>query len=216
MRKGIILTTFFSFVFILLTGCTTTLKQSPITFSGTYKGKTSDGQIVTFTLVEKDLTVTGQGIIKGKKVGLSGIVLKQGIGIIMLANGSYKPANYKLSSDGRTITIKGLKESLVLRQQNVTSPVRKGPLTGLYESEDKKALWISLDLIQHGKILYGTATIWGGTASIAGRLISAGSAEGVIFYPDQGQKKLKIKISADKRKIKILGMGQPLTLIKKK
>ena len=210
-------------VFVVL-GCASTttttpteIQEDPLHLHGSYTGRTRDGQTVAFTLTQKESAFTGQGTLKGMKANLSGLMVWRGIANLVGERGNTVLVTIELSPDGKELTLHGPKESIVMHRGLVpmSHSEKPGLLTGYYEVQDDKSTLKSAHILQDGDVLSGTARISGQAAAVAGRLVSDKDVEGTVLFRDRSQRHFKAKISADKKSISIIGLGETVVLKKK-
>lgn len=194
----------------ILSGCTPVIRPETPNLSGTFRGNTHDRQPATFTLIQKDNTLTGNGSIGGRLCSLSGITSHHGPVIMTFEDGKTVPATVTLSPDTDTAAIQGLDKPLLVSRGGEPVRAASGPFAGNFKAPGPPQ--IALTLNQGGKLLAGTGFIDGKPVAVVGKVTGANQAAGAVLFSDESRNAVKATLSGDGRVLTIRGLGGPIEL----
>lgn len=195
---------------VALTACTAAVRHEAPNLSGTFVGNTPDRQPVTLTLIQKDITVTGNCLIGGRLCSISGITSHHGLMVITFEDGKTIPATVTLSPDTDTVTIQAMGKTLLVNRGGEPVRAASGPFAGNYKAQGPPAL--TLTLTQGGKLLAGTGFIDGRPVAVVGKVTGANQAAGSVLFSDESRNAVKASLSGDGRILTIRGLGDPIEM----
>jgi len=115
----------------------------------------------------------------------------------------------------------------------------QGEISGFYESKDSEKIKMKAEILQNGNRIYGTAKVMGEFVAVAGHLKTVPrlkslktvsmseqkklpinkynqTIEGILLYRDNVQQTFKAFVASDNNSMVVHGVGDPITLVKKK
>ena len=195
----------------ILVGCESPEQRVPAPrLDGTFSGTTSDGRAVTISLVQEENTVTGQGKVGDKVVGLSAITAPHGPLMIIAKDGTPIAGSISLSVSGKDVTLTGLDESITLNRGSTPLPVTPGAFAGRYATPGSDGL--RLDLEQSGDLLAGTGFVEGKPVAVAGRITATNEARGSLLFSDGSRSGVRAVLSDDGKTLSVRGLGGTLEM----
>jgi len=197
-------------VVILTLSCATLEKKPPPTMTGSFNGSASDGRPISASFVQDENAVTGTGSYNGRRFALSSVTSWHGPAVLVFEDGSRTEIQILLSPDGRTLTLRGLGESLKLGRTGYSAESSVGPFVGLFSDSGDPPLW--LNLTQAGDLLAGTGYVDGKPVAVTGKTTSPTEASGVLLFSDGSRMGVRALLSADGGTLTIQGLGSPLEM----